>query len=356
MKSIGVSILLFLCIPQVRAQVDSTEPKLEFSGYMDIYYGYDLNRPENNALAPFYYNYNRVNEVTVNFAYLKAAYHAEKLRAQFSLMAGTYPQANQSSEPGLLQHVYEANAGVRLVKNLWLDAGIFDSHIGFESAVSKDCWNLSRSILGENSPYYESGAKLTYTPGSRWLFSGMVLNGWQRITRVNGNTTPAFGTQVTFTPQENMTLNWSTFIGNDLPDSLRQMRYFNDLYGIFNITDQWGITAAFDFGIEQKTAKSSTYNAWNAEVLILRYLVNDKFALAGRMEKYTDRNSVVVKLRNGMGLNTSGYSANVDYTVSSHALIRIEGKYLQDESAIFLKTGNYTHNDVLILSSFVISF
>ncbi len=37
------------------------------------------------------------------------------------------------------------------------------SHIGFESAVGSDCWNLTRSILAENSPYFESGIKLNYT-------------------------------------------------------------------------------------------------------------------------------------------------------------------------------------------------
>ena len=32
-------------------------------------------------------------------------------------------------------------------KNLWIDAGILPSHIGFESAVSKDCWTLQEVYL-----------------------------------------------------------------------------------------------------------------------------------------------------------------------------------------------------------------
>jgi hypothetical protein len=80
----------------------------------------------------------------------------------------------------------------------------FASHIGFESAIGKDCWNLTRSILADNSPYYESGAKLSYTSkNEKWFISGLILNGWQRIQRVEGNNLPAFGHQLTFKPIQN---------------------------------------------------------------------------------------------------------------------------------------------------------
>ena len=36
--------------------------------------------------------------------------------------------------------------------NLWLDAGIFVSHIGLESANSRDNLTLTRSIMADNSP------------------------------------------------------------------------------------------------------------------------------------------------------------------------------------------------------------
>lgn len=58
------------------------------------------------------------------------------------------------------------------------------SHIGFESAIGKDCWNLTRSILADNSPYYETGIKLGYTSKNEKLYlAGMYLNGWQRIQK-----------------------------------------------------------------------------------------------------------------------------------------------------------------------------
>jgi hypothetical protein len=63
-------------------------------------------------------------------------------------------------------------------QNLWLDAGIMPSHIGFESAVSADCWTLTRSLLAENSPYYETGIKLGYVSKDEKLYISALLPKW----------------------------------------------------------------------------------------------------------------------------------------------------------------------------------
>ena len=69
----------------------------------------------------------------------------------------------------------------------------------------------------------------------KMALSGLVLNGWQRIQRVDGNHLPAFGHQLTYKPNSKITLNSSSFVGSDKTDSLRQMRYFHNLYGIFKL-------------------------------------------------------------------------------------------------------------------------
>nr|WP_290930803.1 outer membrane beta-barrel protein [Haliscomenobacter sp.] len=68
------------------------------------------------------------------------------------------------------------------------------SHIGFESAIGKDCWNLSRSILAENSPYYETGVRLSLNSANgKWYAAAMLLNGWQRMARATGIQSAHFG-------------------------------------------------------------------------------------------------------------------------------------------------------------------
>ncbi len=231
MKKILFGTALLISI-QLMAQ-DSTG-SLTISGYAEAYYQYDFNKPLDNNRPGFIYSHNRHNEFNLNLGFIKANYSAERVRANLALAAGTYMNANYAAEPGVLKNIYEANAGVKISKkkNLWLDAGIFGSHIGFESATSKDCWNITRSILADNSPYFEAGAKITYSSdNSKWLLSGLALNGWQRITRVSGNSLMSWGTQIQFKPSDKVLLNYSTFIGTDKPDSARLSRLFHNIYG-----------------------------------------------------------------------------------------------------------------------------
>ena len=269
---------------QLMAQ-DSTG-SLTISGYAEAYYQYDFNKPADNNRPGFIYSHNRHNEFNLNLGFIKANYTAERVRANIALAAGTYMNANYSAEPGVLKNIFEANAGVKISKkkNLWVDAGIMPSHIGFESAVSKDCWNLTRGILAENSPYFEAGAKISYTTDDgKWFLSGMALNGWQRITRVSGNSLMSWGTQIQFKPSGKVLLNYSTFIGTDKPDSVRLSRFFHNIYGIFNVTDKFGVTAGFDIGTEEKFPGSDDKNTWYTPVLILKYAFNNKWAIAGRL-------------------------------------------------------------------------
>ena len=204
------------------AEDKKPDTALTFNGYAETYYSYDFNKPINNTKPPFIYSYNKNNEVSVNLAFVKGSYNTDSVRANLALAGGSYMNTNYASEPGVLNNIFESNVGLNLSKNndLWLDAGVFSSHIGFESAVGKDNWTLTRSLAAENTPYYETGAKISYTSKNDvWFVSALVLNGWQHIRRVEGNSSPSFGTQVTYKPSAKVTLNWSTFIGNNKPDN-----------------------------------------------------------------------------------------------------------------------------------------
>jgi putative OmpL-like beta-barrel porin-2 len=332
---------------------------LTFSGYAEIYYGYDFNELPNHDLPPFLFSYNRHNEFNLDLGYLKAGYATERARGNLAFMAGTYAQANLSAESDVFRNIFEANIGFKLArdKNLWIDAGIFPSHIGFESAIGKDCWNLTRSILAENSPYYEAGAKISFTNDSgTWFISGLVLNGWQRIKRVDGNNTPAFASQFTFKLNNALTLNYSTFIGSDKPDVSRQWRYFNNFYAIYQITPRVGLIGGFDIGWEQKSKGSGDYNNWYSPVGIARYAVNDKINVAARLEYYQDANGVIISTGTPNGFKTFGYSANFDYAISDHLLWRIEGRSLQSKDPIFSTDNGTASDDHFITTSLAVWF
>ena len=351
--------LQFANINKAKAQTDSTAP-LKISGYIETYYSYDFARPSNHTRPGFLYSYNRHNEVNLNLGFVKAAYTKDNVRANLALATGTYMNANLAAEPGVLKNIFEANAGVKIskTKNIWVDAGIFASHIGFESAIGKDCPNLTRSILAENSPYFESGVKLSYTSSNEKLFlSGLVLNGWQRIQRINGNNTPAFGHQLTYKPSSKITLNSSSFIGSDKPDSVRQMRYFHNFFAQIQLAKNVGLTAGFDIGAEQKMKNSKSFNCWYSPVVILKFNTSSKTAIAARAEYYSDKNAVLINSGTINGFKTFGYSFNFDYAVANNVLWRIEGRGLNSKDQIFVnKNNNLTNNNFALSTSLAVSF
>ena len=358
MKKIILLSLLFIT-GRSFAQTDSVLPKLTFSGYIEIYYTYDFGNPADHNRPGFIYAFNRHNEINLDLGYIKTAYETKNVRANLALAAGTYMNANYAAEPGVLKNIYEADAGVKIsnAKNLWIDAGIMPSHIGFESAVGKDCWNLTRSILADNSPYYESGAKISYTSDNgKWFISVLVLNGWQRIQRVDGNNTPAFGHQLTFKPNSKITLNSSSFIGNDKPDSARKMRYFHNLYGILQVNDKLALTTGFDIGAEQKSKGSRDYNIWYAPIIIFKFSPNMKENIAARIEYYSDANGVIISTGTPNGFKTWGYSINYDYQIRSNAMWRIEARSFSSKDKIFTKDNSVTNNNLFFTTSLAVSF
>jgi len=341
------------------SQTEESKNPLKISGYIETYYTYDFGNPPDHNRPGFVYAYNRHNEVNLSIGYIKAAYETETVRASLALMAGTYANANLAAEPGVLKNVYEAYAGVKIskTKNLWVDAGIFASHIGFESAVGKDCWTLTRSILADNSPYFETGAKISYSSDNeKWFVSGLILNGWQRIQRVDGNNTPAFGHQLTFTPNSKITLNSSSFIGNDSPDSTRKMRYFHNLYGQFQLHENIDLLLGFDIGVQQKSKQSSTYSTWYSPVVIVKYSATDKVSISARGEYYSDENGVIIATGTLNGFKTFGYSFNLDFNILENVVWRVEGRTLRSRDEIFTLDNQPSKDNYFVTTALAIKF
>ncbi len=368
MKNFNKFILAFLIINvyvvlnnTVSAQTDTIQNHLTISGYLETYYVYDFGNPTDHNRPSFLYSFDRHNEVNLNFGYIQAAYDNAKVRSKLALMAGSYANANLAAEPGVLKNIFEANAGVKIskTKNLWVDLGVFGSHIGFESAIGANCWNMTRSILAENSPYFLSGAKISYSSDNeQWFLSALYLNGWQRINRVSGNQAPGLGHQLTFTPNEKITLNSSSFIGSENPDSSRKVRYFHNFFGQFQMNEKLGLIAGFDIGAEQKSKGSDAYNLWYSPVLIAKFSASNKVSFAARAEYYSDENQVIISTGTPNGFQTFGYSLNIDIQVMQNFLWRLEARTFNSQrDKIFTDvSGNNANENYFIGTSMNISF
>ncbi|MEO7924328.1 MAG: porin [Chitinophagaceae bacterium] len=347
MKQLCLFITVLLLSLLSFAQDSTKSDPVKVTGFIDLYYQYDFNKPPGKERPSFLYNHKRHNEFSINLALMKIAYATKKLRASIGLMAGNYPQYNLAAEPSLLQFVYEAYIGFSFSDKLNIDAGILPSHIGLETAISKENWNLSRSILAENTPYYETGVKLNYSPGEKWTLAILVLNGWQNI--VENNSGKAVGTQVQFKPGSNWLFNSSSFIGNERPDSVKQTRFFHNFYITHSFAKKWDIALLFDNGTEKN-------KNWLGAAFLLRYLPDKKWAFASRLEYYKDKKGVIVSVNQPGGFKTSGFSLNIDHNPLQNITFRAEARCLHATNDIFTKNGLPSKNNFSILVSVAIGF
>lgn len=354
MKFFIYFLILFSIIQLNLFAIENSNIKV--SGFLDNYYVYDFNEPKGIQRQNFLFNHNRHNEFNVNLGLVKLNVENEKYKVNLAFQTGTYANDNYAQEPGLLKNIFEANIAISLNSNnnLWLTTGVMPSHLGFESAISSDNFTLTRSLCTENSPYFLSGAKLDYNPNEKWSFAGLIVNGWQRIQRLEGNSLPSFGTQVAFSPSEYLTLNWSTFVGTDDPDSTRRMRYFNNLYSIVKISHKYDIIVGFDIGLQQKLKNSSDYNMWYTPVIINRYKFSEKFHSALRFEYFNDEAEVIIISSNQTGFNTLGGSINFDYLPNDNVMCRIEGRLLNSNDKVFNQSNSQVNSNFFITSSIAV--
>lgn len=355
-RSSGLLIAAVLMTGIARAQPPDSIAGgvLRFMGYVDAYHAYDFGHSQDDDRPPFLYQYDRHNETDLNLGLLHLTYEKPRARAAFGLMAGTYPQANLIGEPELLRNINEARVGIKLSRGraIWLDAGVFTSHIGMESAIGIDNWTLTRSIVAENSPYYLSGARLTWTISEKLEVAVLHVNGWQRIRRIQNNT-PCFGTQLLWSPNSRMKFNWSTFAGSDVPDSLGSYRFFNNLWFSWE-GGRWGVQLSADAGLQQSVADS--WQEWAGAVCIVRRQVHERIRASGRIEYYSDPEQVIVPTGTPHGLTVFGYSLGFDLTVAHDAQVRLEGRTFHGIDPLFQSIRGTSQDNTAITASMAVRF
>lgn len=348
-----LSIILLFSLT-VQAQEDSVKSKFTWGAYAEAFYSYNFNRPPTEQKLPFLYSYNRYQQLSMNLLMGRMSYQSKRFRSALAVAAGTYMDDNLESEDAVWGQVFEASLGVKLIKEkqLWLDAGIFPSHIGFESAIGADQLTLTRSMMADNSPYYESGLKLSFTSlNEKWYLAVLCVNGWQRSIRFGEGFNPAFGHQISYKPTTSLMLNSSSFIGDDRYILFKRKRYFHNFYANWKINDRWSLTGGFDIGWEEKLNDPSRMDNWYTPVAIVGFNVSDRHRIAGRVEYYRDVNGVIIDYPQPTGFQTAGYSVNYDYWISKRSCFRIEARKFSSAQPIFIASNGVVSNNSFLTTS-----
>jgi len=361
-STITLILLLLTFVNQGYSQDNSSislTSKLSLKGYIEAYYGYDFSPPENNRRPDFLNNHTQHNKFSVNTGILGLNYEGTFLRSNLSFILGSYQKQNLANEPKFLNHVYEMNVGFKLLKNheLWLDFGIMESNMGFESIRGIESYTLSRSLMAESSPYYLNAAKLSFiTVNKKWDFEVLFSNGWNQM--VDGY--PSFGHTVKYKPNENLLINSSSFIGRvQLPGIVpmltrREFRILHDLYAKYE-KGKIGIIGGVDFGFDQLVENTADNGSWVGATGIFQYRFHPNWAASFRAEYFLDPSNSVASMQDVKGFENIGASLNIDYHWGKIAMVRIEGRLLSGKEEHYLIDSAPSRNNIYAGASLILS-
>jgi hypothetical protein len=350
--------------PVTRADIARTfnAVPFTFSGYVDAYYvddGADTPFPDRqitpSGVSPDY-SHTRKDKIAVNHALLDAKFATDSVRGALGVQAGTYVQKNYAIEDSVALHLFEAQLGFKPVAStpLWIDAGIFASHIGLESALSKDNLTPTRSLMADNTPYYEAGAKLTWDPNARWEYTLCLLQGWQQIGSKNSN--KALGTQIQFKPADGLVLNSSTYLGQSPNSRARLRRYFHDFYVTWQATKACSLAFTTDAGADERSVRDRSLVGWVSATALAKWQFAPQWAVAGRVEAYRDPHGVTIATGTPDNFVATGGSLNLDYQPDPHVLLRIEARTLATAHAVFVERSGLSDSNSYLTVSTALSF
>jgi hypothetical protein len=329
MRKIITAGALALALPAAAlAQEADSTPRLTFGAFIDTYYAYDFGRPESHDRA-FTTQAARHDELNVNLAHVSVQYAAPTTRARLALQAGTSVQVNYAFEPeeigGQTNHlplIQEATLGVAVAPTLWIDGGIFFSHIGSESWISIDNPTYTRSLPSEFAPYYQAGVRATWNATPTLTAQLNVINGWNLVAENNED--KALGVRLDWAASPALTVSYSNFVGREPHADLGEqgMRVFNDFSARFAPSERTTVVGTVDFGTQEG-------DSWYGASLLGRHWITPTLGINARVERFDDADGVVAP-----GLRTWGASVGVD-VARGNAMWRTEARFFSADDAIF---------------------
>jgi hypothetical protein len=335
--------------------------KVKIGGLIDTYYGFDFNQPKTSD-RPYCVSSPRHNEININLAYIELQYINERVRGKLIPGFGTYINSNYANEKGTLKNLIEANVGVRLSKkrDIWIDAGVFGSPYTNETAISKDHLMYTRSFAPEYVPYYLAGVKLSTPVGKKLKAYAYILNGWQVINDVNNPL--SIGTQLEYRPNDNVLINWDTYIGDEysIQTPTYRTRYFTDVYVICNPVKKLSLTSCAYIGLQDKKDSLGTKSQscwWQANV-IGSWQFNKRLSLSARMEYFNDLQSVlVVPITSVTGFDAGSAGLCFNVKIGNNAIFRLEGRSFYSGRKMFIdEHGKETTMSNLLITNLTVWF
>lgn len=327
-------------------------PPVHLGAFIDSYYAWDTGQPAAFDRA-FTTQAVRHNEFNINLAHVEATVSGDRVRGRLALQAGTSVQANYVGEPTngsnsgpmLARHIQEAVAGVRIVPALWIDAGIYFSHIGQESWISRDNPTYTRSFTADYTPYYSTGVKATWAPSAKITAQLHLINGWQNISENNSG--KAVGARIDWAIASKLSVAWASYVGSEPPDG--STRTFQQLMASWRPDSGLTIWATADAGWQRLS--NGRRASWGSLTLLGEARLSATSTLALRAERYLDRDGVLIPVAAPRGFDVTSASVGLNVRLPEGVQWRTEGRWYRSGGAIWPDGAATSRNSSALVTS-----
>jgi hypothetical protein len=315
------------CHFSLKAQADSTDSKkgtLTISGYVDVYYTYNLNKPAYVKNNPFtaqplgfgVQNPGRIfdikhNSFSLGLAQTKFTYATKRSEAVVDLAFGPNAElGNFGNVFGSMISIKQAYLTYKFTDKLSATAGQFGTHVGYELIDAPANYNYSLSYLFGNGPFYHTGLKAAYSFSDNFGVMAGIVNGWDGLFAFNKSKSAI--AQIYIKPVDDFNI-YVNYIGGDnkngysfptigapgaeIGDSIHTPSHLFDLTTTYQVSDKLklGINAAYGFGhlkLDSTTSDGYSDASWYGAALYVNYAITDVFGLGVRAEHFADPDAV----------------------------------------------------------------
>jgi hypothetical protein len=317
---------------------------IDFSGFVDVYYSYNENRPGSlaNGQVNDLYNFDdKTDQFNLEAAKLTINHDPDPVGVHVDLIFGrTNDLIHSSTEKGTDNYIEQAyiSAKPNRTHGTEIDVGQFVTSAGAEVIETMTNWNYSHSILFAYAiPYYHFGLR-TATPLTRtWTAGVQVVNGWNNVVASNGGVTVGLTSALT-RPRYTWDLNFYTGPSNN--NTQKGYRNLIDTTLLLTPTARFSAYINYDYGQNHTPAEPKEYPAasphWQGIAVAAREQLTSKAAAAARFEYYSDNQGFTT----GTTQKVNEFTGTYEYKWLSGLLMRAE--FRRDGSnAYFFHKGDF---------------
>lgn len=220
---------------------------------------------------------------------------------------------------------------------LTVEAGLFNSLIGYDSLYAKDNFSYTRPWGADYTPYLMFGVNASYPFNQRLSGTLFLVNGYWHLA--DANNVPSSGGQLAYKVTDRWTVKETVLYGPHQPDTaLEFWRFLSDSIA------EWKrdpITVAFEYqiGAEKIALPGNPRAFWMAAQLPVHWAVGGRWSVTLRPEFCWDRDARWT----GSEQLVRAITTTLEYRVSyrrTNTILRLEHRYDDSQG----KGGGFFHD------------